>query len=79
MEIGEECLNEWKAVWMIERYQYLEKIIVKNYSLRGLKSLKICNCELLKSIEIKDGELQGGIGNGSFSNVNDVTIESISH
>ena len=62
---------------VIENYPNLEKIIVKNYSLRRLRSLKICNCDELKSIEIKDGELREENGNGSFSNVNYVTIESI--
>ena len=76
MEIGEECLNEWNGDWAIEDYPNLDKIIVKNYSLRGLKSLKICNCELLKSIEIKDGESLGENDNGAFANVKKVKIES---
>ena len=76
MEIGEGCLNKWNGDWAIEDYLKLDKIIVKKNSLMNLKSLKICNCELLKSIEIKDGELQEGIGNGAFANVKKVKIES---
>ena len=53
--IGENCLNEWKDDLVIENYPNLEKIIVKKNSLKKLKSLKICNCEKLKTIEIEDG------------------------
>ena len=68
LEIGEECLNDWKDDLLIENYPNLEKIIVKNNSLQNLKSLKICNCEKLKTIEIEDG---------AFYNVKNVIIESI--
>ena len=52
---------------MIENYPNLEKIIVKKDSLNELNSLKICNCEKLKSFEI----------DGAFSSVVEVIIESI--
>ena len=39
---------------MIENYPNLEKIILKKNSLQNLNSLKICNCEKLKTIEIED-------------------------
>ena len=68
MEIGEGCLNEWNGDWAIEDYPNLDKIIVKKNSLMNLNSLKICKCELLKSIEIKENSLKC---------VNNVKIESI--
>ena len=77
LEIGEGCYNKWKCDLVIENYPNLEKIIVKNYSLRRLRSLKICNCDELKSIEIKDGESLGENDNGAFANVKKVKIESI--
>ena len=77
MEIGEGCLNKWNGDWAIEDYPNLDKIIVKKNSLMNLNSLKICNCDELKSIEIKDGELREENGNGAFANVKKVKIESI--
>ena len=66
---------------VIENYPNLEKIIVKNHSLKNLNSLKICNNENLKTIEIDDGkETQDGMGrvvdSGSFRNVENVILES---
>ena len=43
--IGEECLNEVKDDLGIANYPNLEKIVVKNHSLKNVKSLKICNNE----------------------------------
>ena len=68
LEIGENCFNEWKGDLIIENYPNLQSIIVKENSLRYLNSLKICNCEQLKIIEI---------GGGALQNVKVVTIESI--
>ena len=68
MEIGEGCLNKWNGDWAIEDYPNLDKIIVKKNSLMNLKSLKICNCNELMSIEIKENSLKC---------VNNVKIESI--
>ena len=48
-------------------YPYLEKIVVKENSLKNMNLLKICNNEELSNIEIEDGV---------FSNVNNVIIES---
>ena len=67
--IGENCFNEWKDDLVIANYPNLQSIIVKN-SLQNLNSLKICNCEKLKIIEIEDGDW------GAFSNVKNVIIES---
>ena len=58
---------------MIENYPNLEKIVVKKNSLKNLNSLKICNNEKLKTIEIEDG----GRDEGSFYYVKNVIIESI--
>ena len=53
---------------IINNYQNLEKIVVKKESLNNLNSLKICNCEKLKTIET-EGE--------SCLYVKNVTIISI--
>ena len=74
LEIGEECFNKWKCDLVIENYPNLEKIVVKKNSLRNLNSLKICNNEKLKTIEIEDNE-DGR--KSAFKNVKALTIESI--
>ena len=82
MIIGEGCLNEVKDDLVIENYPNLEKIVVKKNSLKNLYSLKICNNDKLKTIEIEDGERweENGerVTNGAFLNVVKVIIESIS-
>ena len=67
--VGKNCFNSlrWSGDLVIEKYPILEKIIVKNNSLRNLHSLKICNCEELKTIETEES---------AFHNVNSVIIES---
>ena len=75
LEIGEGCLNEVKDDLVIENYPNLEKIVVKKNSLKNLNSLKICNNEKLKIIEIEDcDEFKE---DGAFYNVRNVIIESI--
>ena len=69
MIIGEGCFYEVKDDLVIENYPNLEKIAVKKNSLKNLNSLKICNNEKLKTIEVEDG---------AFGGVNNVIIESIS-
>ena len=59
---------------VIENYPNLQSIVVKNYSLMKLNSLKICNCEKLKTIETEDGE---DWYEGACYNVKNVIIESI--
>ena len=73
LEFGEDCFNEWKDDLAIENYPNLERIIVKENSLKNLNSLKICNCEKLKTIEIEDGDWK----DGAFCSVENVIIESI--
>ena len=68
LEIGENCFNEWKDDLVIENYPNLQSIVVKKYSLQNLNSLKICNCEKLKTIQIEED---------AFWNVKNVGIESI--
>ena len=58
---------------IIQNYPNLQSIIVKKESLKNLNSLKICNCEKLKTIETGDGD----DWNGAFDNVKNVIIESI--
>ena len=53
---------------IIQNYPNLQSIVVKERSLQYLKSLKICNCEKLKTLEIESG---------AFENVKNVIIESI--
>ena len=68
MIIEEEFGNDYYGNLVIENYPNLEKIVVKKNSLKNLNSLKICNNEKLKTIEIEDG---------AFYNVKNVIIESI--
>ena len=60
--------NDYFGNLIIQNYPNLQSIIVKNSSLQNLNSLKICNCEKLKTIDIEDG---------AISNVKNVIIESI--
>ena len=73
--IGEKSLNKWKLDLKIINYCNLNKIVVKKNSLRFLNSLKICNCEKLKTFRIEDGDRQKR--DGAFLNVGSVTLESI--
>ena len=74
LEIGENCLNEWKDDLVIDNYSNLQSIVMKKNSLKNLNSLKICNCEKLKTIEIEDGDRYD---NGALVKVKEVIIESI--
>ena len=67
MIIEEEFGNDYYGNLVIENYPNLEKIVVKK-SLVNLNSLKICNNEKLKTIEIEGS---------AFWNVKNVGIESI--
>ena len=73
MIIEREFGNDYYGNLVIENYPNLEKIVVKNISLNNLNSLKICNNEKLKTIEIEDSNWY----NGAFRNVKNVIIESI--
>ena len=79
-KIGENCFNKLTDDLVIENYPSLKRIVVKKESLMNLNSLKICNCEKLKTIEIEDGENTVKHGDyyfaGVFSNVKNVNIES---
>ena len=68
MIIEEEYGNDYYGNLIIQDYPNLQSIVVKNNSLKNLNSLKICNCEKLKTIEIGDHVLQG---------VKNLIIESI--
>ena len=69
MIIEDEFGNDYFGNLVIENYPNLEKIVVKWNSLQNLHSLKICNNDKLKTIEIEDY---------AFENVKNVIIESIS-
>ena len=75
MIIEEEFGNDYYGNLVIENYPNLDKIVVKNNSLQNLNSLKICNNDKLKTIEIEDGDWNRD--NGAFWNVKNVIIESI--
>ena len=75
MIIEEEFGNDYYGNLIIQNYPNLQSIIVKKNSLQNLNSLKICNCETLKTIEIEDGNEWED--DGAFSNVKNVIIESI--
>ena len=72
MIIEEEFGNDYFGNLRIENYPNLQSIVVKKNSLWNLNSLKICNCEKLKTIEIEDGDSWS-----AFNNVINVIIESI--
>ena len=65
--------NDYYGNLVIENYPNLQSIVVKKNSLKNLNSLKICNCEKLKTIEIEDDDWR----DGAFCNVKNVNIESI--
>jgi len=75
MIIGFGFGNDYYGNLVIENYPNLQSIVVKDNSLKNLKSLKICNCENLEIIEIKDG----GWNNGAFYYVKNVIVDSISY
>ena len=66
MKVG--GLNNLNYDFVIENYPNLEKIVVKKNSLKNLNSLKICNNEKLKTIEVEYDD---------FFSVKNVIIESI--
>ena len=68
MFIEEEYGNDYYGNLIIENYPNLQSIIINKFSLKNLNSLKICNCEKLKTIETEDF---------AFNNVKNVIIESI--
>ena len=68
MIIEEEFGNDYYGNLVIENYLNLEKIVVKKNSLKNLNSLKICNNEKLKTIEVEYC---------TFCTPNKLTVESI--
>ena len=53
---------------IIQNYPNLQSIVVKKNALMLLNSLKICNCEKLKTIEVEES---------AFGFVKNVKLESI--
>ena len=66
-------MNEWEDDLVIENYPNLQSIVVRKNSLKNLNSLKSCNCDKLKTIEVEDGDFRSC----AFRNVKNVIIESI--
>ena len=76
--IGENCLNGWEDDLIIDNYPNLQSIVVKKNSLQNLNSLKICNCDKLKTIKAEGEDSDRWKDNdGAFYNVKNVNIESI--
>ena len=73
MIIEEDYGNDYYGNLIIQNYPNLQSIIVKKNSLRNLNSLKICNCEKLKNIEIEDGD---NGNDAALHDVKNVKIES---
>ena len=73
MIIEEGFGNDYYGNLIIQNYPNLQSIIVKKKSLMNLNSLKICNCEKLKTIKTEDGDYYLG----AFYNVKIMIIESI--
>ena len=74
MIIREYFGNDFYGNLVIENYPNLQSIVVKKNSLKNLNSLKICNCEKLETLEVKDGDWRVS---GAFNNVKNVIIERI--
>ena len=72
MIIEEGFGNDYYGNLVIENYPNLQSIVVKKNSLKNLNSLRICNCDKLKTIEIEDDDISF-----AFFNVKYVCIESI--
>ena len=77
-DIEEMIIKEWfgngyYGNLIINNYPNLQSIVVKKNSLKNLNSLKICNCEKLKTIETEDSDWE----DGAFDKVKNVIIESI--
>ena len=68
MIIEEDYGNDYYGNLIIQNYPNLQSIVVKRYLLQNLNSLKICNCEKLKTIEVEENV---------FNDVKNVIIESI--
>ena len=76
MIIEERFGNYYFGNLVIDNYPNLQSIIVKKNSLNNLNSLKICNCEKLKIIDIEDSDRKE---DGVFGNVKNVIIDSTFH
>ena len=66
--IGEGCFNNLEDILSIENYPHLENIMVMKKSLIKISTLRICNNEQMRIIEI---------GDNAMCNVKNVSIESI--
>ena len=76
MIIEEDYGNDYYGNLIIQNYPNLQSIAVKKNSLRYLNSLKICNCDKLKTIEVEDGTIINGYFFTAFCVVNKMDIQS---
>ena len=74
MIIEEDFGNDYYGNLVIHNYPNLQSIVVKKCSLKNLNSLKICNCEKLKTIKMENGKEWE---ENAFYNVRKTIIESI--
>ena len=76
MIIEEEYGNDYYGNLIIQNYPNLQSIVVKKRSLQYLNSLKICNCDKLKTIKTEDGTFINGSISAAIPTVNKVVIHS---
>ena len=72
-EIGKGCFRQFCKDLVFDNFPNLENITVKEKSLQDLNSLKICNCEKLKTIGLKDNTC-GNVDNMIFDSISEVII-----
>ena len=73
MEIGSSCFNTIKNNLEICNYPKLEKLVIKQNSFKCSPSLKICNNDLLHTIQLG----VDNVNSNTFERVKDLTIQSI--
>ena len=73
MIIEKDYGNNYYGNLIIKDYPNLQSIVVKKKSLRKLCSLKICNCDKLKMIEVEDSDR---FFSGTFFDLKEVALMS---
>ena len=75
--IAENACNDMRNDLVISGFTNLKSIVVKNDAMKNLNSLKICDCDVLERIIVKDGSgWDDGICHAPFINVKSVIITS---
>ena len=77
LEIAEDACNDMKDDLVISGFANLKSIVVKKDAMKKVKSLKICDCDVLERIIVEDGSgWNDGICHAPFINVKSVIITS---